>query len=129
MPDPCSGDLDAVMLGETLSLQACRQAVGQAAVLETWTNGSDIGPQGDQWRLDSRQGLVAMDGGMWPGEGGFRAKFKMGQAGHYLRCWPVRATKHIRKYSKMEKTVLTNVYREGFIPTWKDNLEATWSRR
>ena len=28
MPDPCSGDLDAVMLGKTLSLQACRQAVG-----------------------------------------------------------------------------------------------------
>ena len=63
MPDPCSGDLDAVMLGKTLSLQACRQAVGQAADLETWTNESDMGPQGDQWRLVSRQGLVAMDGG------------------------------------------------------------------
>ena len=63
MPDPCSGDLDAVMLGKTLSLQACRQAVGQAVDLETWTNGSDMGPQGDQWRLDSRHRLVAMDGG------------------------------------------------------------------
>ena len=42
----------------------------------------------------------------------------------------MRATKHIRKYSKKEKTVLTGMsIREGIIPTWKYNLEATWSRR
>uniref|UniRef100_A0A4W2FZI7 Matrix metallopeptidase 19 n=1 Tax=Bos indicus x Bos taurus TaxID=30522 RepID=A0A4W2FZI7_BOBOX len=64
MPDPCSSDLDAVMLGKTLSLQAVGRQ-GHAADLETWTNGSDMGPQGDQWRAPRKdlrlQGKLCVD--------------------------------------------------------------------
>lgn len=89
-----------------------------------------MGPQGDQWRLDFGHRLVAMDGGSGLGREDSELNSKMGQAGHYLRCCPVRATKHIWKYSKMEKTVLTGMsIRDGIIPTWRYNLEATWSRR
>lgn len=73
-------------------LQAIGKQWGQSTGLETWTNGNDAGPQHEQWRLDTRQELVVMEGGMWHGEGGFRAKLNVGQAGIYLGCYPIRAT-------------------------------------
>lgn len=93
MPDPCSGELDAMMLGEALPLQAVGKQWGQPVDLETWTNGNDMGPQNEQWRLDTRQELVVREGGMWHGEGVFTVKLMMGQAGIYHGCYPIRATK------------------------------------
>uniref|UniRef100_A0A2K6AWH8 Matrix metallopeptidase 19 n=1 Tax=Macaca nemestrina TaxID=9545 RepID=A0A2K6AWH8_MACNE len=50
MPDPCSGELDAMMLGEVLPLQAVGRQWGQPADPEAWTYGSDMGLQHEQWR-------------------------------------------------------------------------------
>uniref|UniRef100_A0A671EBB0 Matrix metallopeptidase 19 n=1 Tax=Rhinolophus ferrumequinum TaxID=59479 RepID=A0A671EBB0_RHIFE len=49
MPDPCSVELDAIMLGEALPLQAVGKQWEQPVNLETWTNGNDMGPQ-HEWR-------------------------------------------------------------------------------
>lgn len=63
---------------------------------------------------------MVIERGMWHGEGGFRAKLKMGQVGICLSC----CKSHIWKYSKMEKTILTGcllekaLYLHGRI-TWK----------
>lgn len=48
MPDPCSGELDTIMLGEALSLQAIGKQSLQPADLETWINGNDMGSQHEQ---------------------------------------------------------------------------------
>lgn len=45
MPDPCSGELDAMMLGEALPLQAIGRQWQQPTDLETWTDGNDL----DRW--------------------------------------------------------------------------------
>ena len=58
------------MLGEALLLQAIGKQCGQPADLETWTNGNDTGAQHEQWRLDTRQELMVMEGGMWHGREG-----------------------------------------------------------
>uniref|UniRef100_A0A2R8ZJA2 Matrix metallopeptidase 19 n=1 Tax=Pan paniscus TaxID=9597 RepID=A0A2R8ZJA2_PANPA len=50
MPDPCSSELDAMMLGEAPPLQAVGRRWGQPADPEAWTNGSDMGLQHEQWR-------------------------------------------------------------------------------
>uniref|UniRef100_A0A8C9ALR1 Matrix metallopeptidase 19 n=1 Tax=Prolemur simus TaxID=1328070 RepID=A0A8C9ALR1_PROSS len=50
MPDPCSGELDAMMLGEALSLQTVGRQLGQPTDPEAWTNGNDMGLQHEQWR-------------------------------------------------------------------------------
>lgn len=45
MPDPCSVELDAIMLGEALPPQAVGKQWEQPVNLATWTNGNDMGPQ------------------------------------------------------------------------------------
>lgn len=46
MPDPCSGELDAIMLGEhPPTPRAIGRQWQQPADFGTWTNGNDVGPQ------------------------------------------------------------------------------------
>uniref|UniRef100_A0A8C9K5B1 Matrix metallopeptidase 19 n=1 Tax=Panthera tigris altaica TaxID=74533 RepID=A0A8C9K5B1_PANTA len=64
MPDPCSGELDAVMLGEALPFQAIG-GQWQQPTLETWTNGNDMEPQHEQqgapWEDLCLQGELRVD--------------------------------------------------------------------
>lgn len=64
---------------------------------------------------------------MWHGEGGFTAKLKVGQAGIYLGCHLIRATKTHLEIKMDKRNINLNVYyRRSYIPASKDNLEATW---
>uniref|UniRef100_G1SN82 Peptidase metallopeptidase domain-containing protein n=1 Tax=Oryctolagus cuniculus TaxID=9986 RepID=G1SN82_RABIT len=50
MPNPCSGELDAVMLGEAFSLQAVGRQWGQPADPLACPDRNDMGLQHEQWR-------------------------------------------------------------------------------
>lgn len=123
MPNPCSAELDAIMLGEALPLHTVGKQWEQPVNLETWTNGNDIGLQHEQWRLDTKQELVLWKEACGMGRGGFRAKLKMGQAGIDLCCYPIRATKtHLKIQQDGENYINWNVYSRGTLhgrTTWK----------
>uniref|UniRef100_A0A2K5R0L0 Matrix metallopeptidase 19 n=1 Tax=Cebus imitator TaxID=2715852 RepID=A0A2K5R0L0_CEBIM len=64
MPDPCSSELDAMMLGEALPLRAIGRQWGQPADPEAWTYGSDMGlheQRKAQWEDLCFQGGLRVD--------------------------------------------------------------------